>query len=320
MKTLVTGATGFIGNHLCRVLVEEGHEVIALVRPGSDIFQLQFLKNISFVFGDIQCAEHLDAVQEFPETLFHLAANWDHLDMNTDKQFFDYVIQRGTRNIIFYSSVCAYGLDKAPAVLQENWAPEFLPGDAYGIYKFGVEKYLLSLIAEQKVRGTVLRPTLVYGPGDANNIFSLVKSIRHWNLALWDHGKRIISPCNVVNLNRVAVDALYFNFNQLVINVADAEKLSTHYVTKVIAQFMGCKHRYKNWSSVLGFYKGFLMFVLNKLKLADSFITQYTFKTWTRTYDVDLTVLKGVIGKDRLVSFETGMKETVEWYQNEHII
>ena len=35
MKVLVTGATGFVGGNLARKLWEQGHEVMALVRPGS---------------------------------------------------------------------------------------------------------------------------------------------------------------------------------------------------------------------------------------------------------------------------------------------
>ena len=37
MRVLLTGATGFLGSHLCRMLVERGHEVLAYRRPSSDL-------------------------------------------------------------------------------------------------------------------------------------------------------------------------------------------------------------------------------------------------------------------------------------------
>ena len=41
MKVLVTGATGFIGGNVARGLADQGHEVVALVRPGSSTLTLE---------------------------------------------------------------------------------------------------------------------------------------------------------------------------------------------------------------------------------------------------------------------------------------
>ncbi len=45
MKILLTGANGFVGSHLARVLVEEGAEVHAVVRPGADLSRIAELKS-----------------------------------------------------------------------------------------------------------------------------------------------------------------------------------------------------------------------------------------------------------------------------------
>ncbi|UAY50685.1 NAD-dependent epimerase/dehydratase family protein [Ferruginibacter albus] len=320
MKVLVTGATGFIGNHLCELLNNNGFSIVALVRPGSDIYKLQQLSNVNFIFGDIRSFEQLETITTFPEIIFHLAADWSRLNVKDDEDFLSYVVNKGVKKIIFYSSVCAAGLDLAKMPLHESDIPQFLPNDHYGKYKYAVELFLQKLQKENKAESVILRPTLVYGPGDTNNISTLVKAVRFKRLALWDNGKRIIAPCSIQNLNNVAMLAARSEISNNTYYVADGENISIYYTTKVIADNLGFKHQYVNWKSSLGFYKGFLIFVLNKIKFTDSFATHFAFRTWTRSYDVSLKQLQSALQNIPLLSFEDSMKETINWYINENII
>lgn len=67
MKVLLTGATGFIGSHVARELRGRGHEVHALVRPGSDRRRLQDLEGLRFHEGRI------GDVPVEPDVAIHLA-------------------------------------------------------------------------------------------------------------------------------------------------------------------------------------------------------------------------------------------------------
>lgn len=54
MKVLVTGAAGFIGSHIARQLVREGHEVHALVRPQTDLWRIEDIRDsLRVVQGDL---------------------------------------------------------------------------------------------------------------------------------------------------------------------------------------------------------------------------------------------------------------------------
>ena len=53
MKVLVTGASGFVGNHLVEMLVERGDEVRALVQPGQDTDHLKTLSGVEVIYGDL---------------------------------------------------------------------------------------------------------------------------------------------------------------------------------------------------------------------------------------------------------------------------
>ena len=75
MKTLVTGATGFVGAAVARRLLEAGHRLRALVRKGSDLSNLQGLK-IETVVGDLREPESLNAAVSDCQALFHVAADY----------------------------------------------------------------------------------------------------------------------------------------------------------------------------------------------------------------------------------------------------
>lgn len=54
MKILITGAAGFIGSHIARQLVREGHEVHAVVRPETNLWRLEDIRDsIHFIHGDL---------------------------------------------------------------------------------------------------------------------------------------------------------------------------------------------------------------------------------------------------------------------------
>lgn len=75
MKTLVTGATGFVGSHVARLLVERGDSVRALVRRSSRVDNLARL-DVEPVYGDLQDPESLVQAVKGCERVFHVAADY----------------------------------------------------------------------------------------------------------------------------------------------------------------------------------------------------------------------------------------------------
>ncbi len=73
MTTLVTGATGHLGNNLVRELLARGTQVRALVRPGSSIKPLQGL-SVQIVEGDLNDDASLRRATEGVDYIFHTAA------------------------------------------------------------------------------------------------------------------------------------------------------------------------------------------------------------------------------------------------------
>jgi len=92
--TLVTGASGFIGWHVARVLQEKGHHVRALVRSGSSVRDL----DVETVTGDLRDPASLDRAAQGCGLVFHVAADYRLWAKHPHELFASNV--DGTRNVL----------------------------------------------------------------------------------------------------------------------------------------------------------------------------------------------------------------------------
>jgi dihydroflavonol-4-reductase len=107
MKVLVTGATGFIGFHVARLLRENDFQVRALVRKGSDTSGLRAL-GVEPVAGDVRDPSSIADALEGCRQLYHLAADY-RIWVNDPKAMYEINVQ-GTRNVM--QAALAAGTEK----------------------------------------------------------------------------------------------------------------------------------------------------------------------------------------------------------------
>lgn len=93
-RTLVTGASGFVGWHVARLLLERGHSVRALVRPSSTIPEL----DVETVIGDLRDPVSLSRAVEDCELVFHVAADYRLWSRHPEEMHQSNV--EGTRNML----------------------------------------------------------------------------------------------------------------------------------------------------------------------------------------------------------------------------
>jgi dihydroflavonol-4-reductase len=96
MKILVTGATGFLGSHVCQRLLHDGHQVMILRRPSSNTDILSGL-DLSHAVGDVTDAESVDRAVRGQDAVVHVAANLTYWRRLNDAQM--QVNLGGTRTI-----------------------------------------------------------------------------------------------------------------------------------------------------------------------------------------------------------------------------
>ena len=97
MLAFVTGATGFVGSHVARVLAEHGADLRLLVRPNSDLRNIQELK-AERVAGDLRDAASLKKGIAGCDVVFHVAADYRLWVRDPDEMYRSNV--EGTRAIL----------------------------------------------------------------------------------------------------------------------------------------------------------------------------------------------------------------------------
>ncbi|MBL8189352.1 MAG: NAD-dependent epimerase/dehydratase family protein [Acidobacteria bacterium] len=106
MKAFVTGATGFIGGNLVRMLLNDGHQVRALVRPGSDLRNVAGLP-LELVTGDLDDPHHLTEIILGCDAVFHVAAHYSLWQKDRDAIYRANVT--GTKNLLTAAKTAGIG-------------------------------------------------------------------------------------------------------------------------------------------------------------------------------------------------------------------
>jgi dihydroflavonol-4-reductase len=129
MKAFVTGATGFVGSHVARVLAGQGADLRLLVRASSDPKNIQGL-NADRVTGDLRDPASLDKAMAGCDVVFHVAADY-RLWVRDPEQMFranvdgtrailDAARKNGVRRVVYTSSVATMGFTTNGRPADEN--------------------------------------------------------------------------------------------------------------------------------------------------------------------------------------------------------
>lgn len=176
MTTLVTGATGFVGSAVARVLAARGHRLRLLVRAGGDRRNLDGL-DADLTVGDLTDPESLDRAAAGCRFVVHVAADYriwvrdpqDMLRANVDGAvaMVRAAARAGAERIIHCSSVAALGQigDGTPAD-EDTPAKE---SDFIGTYKkskYLAERAVLDLARKEDLPVVVVNPAAPVGPRD----------------------------------------------------------------------------------------------------------------------------------------------------------
>lgn len=173
---LVTGAAGFVGHHLVRHLTDRGIGVRAMVRSPEQAEALRPLAD-EVVVADLRDADSLPAAVEEVAGIYHVGAVFRQegvpdsvfYDVNADgvRRILDAAIAAGVPRVVHCSTNGVHShIDNPPA--DEN-AP-LNPGDVYQKSKLVGEEIAMDYFRSGRIGGVVLRPTMIYGPGDQRTL------------------------------------------------------------------------------------------------------------------------------------------------------
>ena len=303
---LVTGATGFIGQALCRSLSASGRSVRAATRNAG--------ASTTIAVGDIGAATEWSPALIGIECVVHLAG-WAHVAAQDDalaaarrvnvagtRGLAAAAAANGVRRLLFLSSVKVNGeaTDAAPFVESDSPRPE----DAYGVTKWEAEQALWQVAAHSRMEVVVLRAPLVYGAGVKGNFLRLMNLIARGvplPLASVRNRRSLLYLGNLIDAIDSCLEApraagrTYF--------VSDGEDVSTPVLARALGHALGTPARLVPCPTAL-------------LRLAGSLLHRADIAKLIGSLQIDTARIRDDLGWRPPCSFAAGLQETARWYLN----
>lgn len=297
MNITITGASGFVGQHLSKYLKEQGNTIVALSLRNEN---WNVEKNADAIIH-LAGKAHDTSISSDPLSYFTI--NRD-LTITLFNQFLD----SNSRDFFYFSSVKA-AADTVEGILKED--EDANPQTPYGKSKLEAENYLLSQKLPSGKRLFIIRPCMIHGPGNKGNLnllYQVVEKGIPWPLASFENQRSFLSIDNVnflilkMRQNRSLESGVY--------NFADDQTLSTNDLVKIIAHVSDKKGRLwrinENLISGIAKIGDFLKLPLNSERL----------KKLTESYIVSNTKIKKELGIENLpLSAEEGLIKTIKSFK-----
>ena len=171
LKVMVTGATGFVGRHLVRKLLQNGHKVFAVARDLNSAREFEWFDQVEFLQADLHL-NYLPAIEKLDDVdaLIHLAwpglPNYQgsfHIFKNliSDLAFLKASIESGLAHLVVAGTCLEYGLQSG-ALIEDM---ETFPITAYGFAKDSLRKSLQFFQNEHAFTLQWMRLFYMYGEG-----------------------------------------------------------------------------------------------------------------------------------------------------------
>ena len=316
-RVLMTGATGFVGQHLCQALTEQNVSVRAVVRSSKQARMLLPSQCepacIDHINGDTDWSGALRDV----DAVVHLAARVhvmrdrasdpfaQYREVNTEgtRRLAEAAVDAGVDKFIYLSTVKvngestfeghAFTIDDAP-----------YPQDPYARSKWEAEQLLHRIAGSSGLETTVLRPPLIYGPGVGANFLALMRWVdRGVPLPLGAVRNRR-SLLYVGNLAAAVIACLESSrANGQTFLLGDGEAVSTPALVNSIAAHMGKSPRL--WPVPVP-----LLRVAGRLSGKSSVIERLV-----GSLEVDSQPVRRRLGWSPPYSMDRAMAATVAWYR-----
>jgi len=329
---LITGASGFIGSHLVEEALQQGFEVIAGIRPSSS---KQFLQDnrIHFVELDfsspVLLKEQLSAFKQLHGGFSYVIHNAGITRANSKMDF--HTVNCGyTQNLadaldasamplqkfVLISSLAAYGPGNPVSFAPVETGQAQAPISAYGKSKSSAEEYIRST---SNFPYLIINPTAVYGPRD-KDFLQFVKLIQSGFELYIGTNKQMVSMIYVKDLARAVISLLKSSSVNTSYIVSDGkayykEELGNTLKSLLHKKTIKLKIPALPVHLVIAVIEWMQQLFTNTLPFLN---TEKVKEISSANWLCDSSALWNELSSTPHYSLEAGMKETVEWYQQNH--
>lgn len=319
MNILICGSSGFIGTHLVKLLADNGHEI-----TGLDLNMPRSYAGLTdFYQGDILNKTDVRTALRGANCVINLAAKHgdsgisrrEYFETNEtgSRRLLDCVSEAGIEKYIFFSSVAVYG-DRSEKC-DENSATR--PTSYYGASKLAAEKITHQWSQENSRNSVVIiRPTLVFGPGNTANMYSLIRQIDRGQFFHFGSGEAVKSLCYVENLT----EATNFCLERMepgvsTFNYVDNEDLKISETVAIISDLLNKKIPSVHFPLWLGLIIGRIFEFVSKLTGQAPTVSAARVKKLATTTRFGAQLIRSH-GFESQYTLEEGLTIMVNWYRN----
>ncbi|MFH1380596.1 MAG: NAD(P)-dependent oxidoreductase [Candidatus Omnitrophota bacterium] len=246
MKIFVIGATGFVGRHLTKRLIKEGHEVICGGRSFEKISEI--LDKVKTAQIDLRDKNSISNIikAESPDVVYHagalvMSSSYEDLrrtNVDGTENVLSACLASGVKRVIYVSSVAVVSGNPESPLTEDV---PYKATNPYGQSKLEAEKIAVDY-RKKGLKIAILRPPFIYGEDDPHGLGRLIEGFKKRIIPILGAGKNRIHMVSVENLVDVLVlclskeeayEGTYF--------VADSEALSLRDMCEFIAKALNVR-------------------------------------------------------------------------------
>lgn len=320
MRIAITGANGFIGSSLTRCLMNQGHEVTALVRKSGNVALLPIKARVEEI--DYSSLESIQATFTAQDIIIHTAAltradNWEEMK-SVNVTLVENVVQAvnasdNIKQFIFLSSQASAGMGTKDQPKTEEDIPQ--PLTWYGKSKLMAEEIIRNRLQKE---WTIIRPVSVYGPGDKDFLesFKLLKNHISVSLGIIDKYISLIyidELCLFISKcldNKNAYHQVFF--------ASDGQTYTHKRFNDALQNAVPTFSLQLTIPDALGFYVAAIGELRNKLKPKSSLVNLQKFKEMSgRYWTVSIDKARNLLDFNPKPNLSQNLHKTWLWYKEQ---
>jgi 2-alkyl-3-oxoalkanoate reductase len=325
----VTGATGMIGSHLVRRLLDEGWRVRALARATSDTRLLESW-GVELARGDLDdSAEALAAHMAGVEYVFHCAAmvsDWAPLDemvrvnVTGTRHLADAALAGGRlKRFVYLSSMVVFGMH--PQRDLDETAPLIHTGDHYNLTKIKAEELIHQCVRQRGLPAVIVRPPYAYGPRDRQFLPRLLSTLQAGKFKFVGSGRHPLTLIAVSNLVEILwLAAVRPDVVGEVFLATDGQSISRVRMLEILCEETGYPLPATHVPRWLVRMLCPVIEGLWALKRSPEppLVNKFRLKFMSTPLSYKIDKARRLLGYEPKVDTETGLRQTLAWFRENH--